>query len=580
MFLADERAILIVSQAPERLEFLSSFLADTGYRVCTARDAQEGFSVAKGERQLDLVIGDAMAPFTKIIELCRLLRADAQFYTTPILIIGSKDADGLVAFESLMAGADDYVEKPCDRLHLIAKVSRLVERKQVEDALRRAHEDLERRVKERTLALSQANAVLKEYITERQRVAIELQKVHSENARLLAAIPSILIGIDELGRIMRWNQAARNAFGLEEEAVIGRALTECGIQWDKAAIDKLLVSRDKQCPTHFSDIKFKRSDGKEGFLEITITPFKADSHEAVRYLLIGADITERRILESQLRQAQKLESIGQLAAGIAHEINTPTQYVGDNTRFLRDAFADLSRVLSAYAALLAECRDGAPKSETIAWVEAELEKGDLENLLEEIPKAIQQSLEGIERIAKIVQSMKDFAHPGATEKKAVDLNKAIESTITVARNEWKYVADMITDFDPTLPPVLCLQGEFNQVILNMIINAAHAIADKVGKDGGQKGIIKISTRRDGEWAEIRISDTGTGIPSSIQSRIFDPFFTTKEVGRGTGQGLAISHSVIVEKHGGTISFETEEGQGTTFIIRLPIGGDVEKEAAR
>jgi len=152
----------------------------------------------------------------------------------------------------------------------------------------------------------------------------------------------------------------------------------------------------------------------------------------------------------------------------------------------------------------------------------------------------------------------------------VDLNHAIENTITVAKNEWKYVAEMETDFDPALPPVPCLPGELNQVILNMIINAAHAIADVMGDGSKGKGTIRITTRRDGNWAEIRISDTGTGIPEAIRDRIFDPFFTTKEVGKGTGQGLAIARSMIVDKHGGTIDFETQEGKGTTFIIRLPL----------
>ena len=166
--------------------------------------------------------------------------------------------------------------------------------------------------------------------------------------------------------------------------------------------------------------------------------------------------------------------------------------------------------------------------------------------------------------------MKEFSHPGTKEKIAVDLAKTIQSTITVASNEWKYVAELVTEFDPALPQVSCLPGEFNQVVLNLIVNAAHAIADVVGEAGNGKGTITVSTRRDGEWAEIRIRDSGTGIPEHARAKIFDPFFTTKGVGKGTGQGLAIAHSVIVEKHGGTIHFETETGKGTTFVIRIPI----------
>ncbi len=200
-----------------------------------------------------------------------------------------------------------------------------------------------------------------------------------------------------------------------------------------------------------------------------------------------------------------------------------------------------------------------------------VEEVDLEYIRQEVPKAARQSLEGIERISRIVRAMKDFSHPGTDVKTDIDMNKAIESTITVARNEWKYVAEMVTDFDPGLPFVPCLPAEINQVVLNIIINASHAVADTLKQNGSEtKGTITISTRAMGERAEIRMGDTGTGIPENIRSKIFDPFFTTKEVGRGTGQGLAISRSVVVDKHGGTITFDSEVGKGTCFVIRLPL----------
>ncbi|MEJ2078686.1 MAG: ATP-binding protein [Acidobacteriota bacterium] len=197
-------------------------------------------------------------------------------------------------------------------------------------------------------------------------------------------------------------------------------------------------------------------------------------------------------------------------------------------------------------------------------------EADTDYLASEIPQAIEHTLEGVERVAKIVRAMKNFSHPGSEEKTPIDLNKAIENTLTVSRNEWKYHADLVADLDPALPPVPCLPGELNQVILNLVVNAAHAIADVVGDASGCKGTLAVSTRLDGAWAEIRVEDTGSGIPEHARDRIFDPFFTTKGVGKGTGQGLAISHSVIVDKHGGTIHFETETGGGTSFIVRLPL----------
>jgi two-component system, NtrC family, sensor kinase len=277
---------------------------------------------------------------------------------------------------------------------------------------------------------------------------------------------------------------------------------------------------------------------------------------------------ERQDFEIQLRQAQKLESIGQLAAGIAHEINTPTQYIGDNTRFLKESFQSLLGVLQHYQKLASAVKTPAALDAQLQALEDAIQAADLEYLLAEIPNAIEQSLEGIERVSKIVRAMKDFSHPNSTEKSLIDANHAIETTLMVARNEWKYVADLETSFDKSLPPLPCLPGEFNQVILNLVVNAAHAIGDVV-KGTENKGIIRISTACVGDSFEIRISDTGTGIPPAAQKRIFEPFFTTKEVGKGTGQGLAIARSVIVEKHDGSISFETEEGKGTTFIIRLP-----------
>jgi signal transduction histidine kinase len=199
-------------------------------------------------------------------------------------------------------------------------------------------------------------------------------------------------------------------------------------------------------------------------------------------------------------------------------------------------------------------------------------------LKEEIPKALSQALSGVQRVARIVQAMKDFSHPGTESKTPIDLNRAIESTLTVCRNEWKYVAELETDLDASLPAVSCLPGEFNQVILNIVVNAAHAIADQA-KDG-EKGVIRVTTRRVNDRVEIRISDTGTGIPESARGRVFDPFFTTKEVGKGTGQGLAIARSVVVDKHQGEIFFETEMGKGTTFIIRLPIEDNRSHQTAK
>jgi signal transduction histidine kinase len=278
---------------------------------------------------------------------------------------------------------------------------------------------------------------------------------------------------------------------------------------------------------------------------------------------------EARMMEVQLRQSQKLEAIGQLAAGVAHEINTPAQYVGDNTRFLQDSFTQIEQMFSGHKRLIAAAKGGTLTPEIAAAAEEALAAGDLEYLFTQIPAAITETLEGVDRVTKIVRAMKEFSHPGGAEKSAADINHAIETTVAVAHNEWKYVADVELQLSPDVPAIPCFIGEFNQCILNLLVNAAHAINDVVQKNPGTKGRITVCTRVDGPDVEIRVADTGTGIPESARPHIFEPFFTTKGVGKGTGQGLSIVYGTVVKRHGGTVRFETETGKGTSFILRLP-----------
>ena len=276
------------------------------------------------------------------------------------------------------------------------------------------------------------------------------------------------------------------------------------------------------------------------------------------------EMDDRVRIERELRLAQKLESVGQLAAGIAHEINTPIQFIGDNLRFVADTLAQLEPVYLAMETLLKAVPE---RPEAQALAEA-VDTADLAYARDEIPKAVAQGLEGVDRVATLVRALKEFSHPDSAESAPTDLNQAINTTLIIARNEYKYVADLVTELDPQLPPTRCNVGEFNQVVLNLIVNAAHTIGD-IAKERG-RGTITISSRREGAWSEIRIQDTGAGIPEAIRERIFDPFFTTKPVGKGTGQGLYLARQIIVERHHGTLTFDSILGQGTTFIIRLPL----------
>jgi PAS domain S-box-containing protein len=319
-------------------------------------------------------------------------------------------------------------------------------------------------------------------------------------------------------------------------------------------------------------------DGRVTWCSTSKVPFRDEQGNIIGTFGISRDITrrkeaerERQQMEIQLRHTQKLESIGALAAGIAHEINTPTQYIGDNATFLGSELPAILACMQAQRQFLLDRQAGLATPDQETELLNQIETLDLDYLAEELPKAMQQTLDGVARVAGIVGAMKVFSHPGREGKSQVDLNKSIQSTIVVSRNEWKYVATLATDLDPALPLVPCLQGEINQAILNLVVNAAHAITDALGSpSSGKMGIIRIATRQVGKDVEITISDTGTGMTESVRERIFEPFFTTKPVGKGTGQGLAIVHSVVVEKHGGRITVDTQVGQGTTFHLFLPL----------
>ena len=407
-------------------------------------------------------------------------------------------------------------------------------------------------------------------ITERRKAEAALDHL----AAIVESCDVAIISVELTGVILSWNAAAERMYGYSWAEVKGRPVS---IFWPPERLQELAGILETlaagQRIQHAETLRVRKDGGTFPVLT-TYSPIRDRTGRVVAACSLSVDITERKLLERQLAQAQKLESIGQLASGIAHEINTPIQYVGDNIRFLKDSFARLEPLFDGYERLLASVRAAWPDGPFVEELETLAKASRADYLRTEIPRSLEDSLEGTGRVAEIVRAMKEFSHPGAVEKVPLDINRAIESTVLVSRNEWKYVADLHTELEADLPPVVCVPGEFNQVVLNLIVNAAHSVADVV-RDKGQKGSIVVSTHHDGGWAEVRVKDSGTGIPEEIQANIFNPFFTTKGVGKGTGQGLAIAYGVIVRKHGGTISFDTAMGAGSTFKIRLPIDGTAE-----
>lgn len=425
-----------------------------------------------------------------------------------------------------------------------------------------AYDIMEKRIEERTQELADANRKLKEESAGKAQLIRDLETIQN-------SISAILIAVDDNGLVARWSIAAEKAFGITYSDTIGKVFQDLPLSWDwdivRACIGKCVSTRN---PSRASNVRFVDPAGRKSVLMLTASALNADrGHEG--YLLLGEDVTEIITLEAQLSQAAKMEAIGQLAAGIAHEINTPTQYVSDSATFIREVYRDISTIIDAAEGL---CAVGGPlPPEAMQKLCETLRDMDLEFIRRELPPTFRRIETGIEKISSIVKAMNKFAYYGNDEKRMTDINDLLDNALTISQNEWKYVANLTKNFDSSIGEIMCSPGDISQVFLNIVINAAHAIEERV-MGNPDKGTITVSTHRSGPYAEIRISDTGAGIPEHLKDRIFNLFFTTKTIGKGTGQGLAIAYDTIVTKHGGEITFESRPGHGTTFIIRLPHAG--------
>lgn len=391
--------------------------------------------------------------------------------------------------------------------------------------------------------------------------------------------------------IVYCNKRVADEHGYRRDELIGKSVAAL-TQWvgHEAGYVSDVNAELRAGRTFHFESEAKRRDGSKFWLGVSIRPIFDASGRVTHSVSVGADISAKReenfkkqelqdklveemkerarvVIELQL--AQKLESVGRLAAGVAHEINTPIQYVGDGVYFLRSAYEDLNGLLDSWRSAVDALPEGPAHDALRGEFAGSWKKYDVDFLRAEIPKAFERTTDGVERVTNIVKAMKEFAHPDTNEQSPADLNHAIEMTLLVASNEYKYLAKIDTEF-AELPLVVCNVGELNQVFLNLIVNAAHAIHD-AGRDSST-GEIKISTAVDGDAVLIRVRDNGCGIPADNLSKLYDPFFTTKEVGRGTGQGLAITHSIVVDKHGGQIGVSSTAGEGTEFTLQLPIAG--------
>jgi PAS domain S-box-containing protein len=414
-------------------------------------------------------------------------------------------------------------------------------------------------------ALIRISAALEAADSQRQDLATALAHERTLLRTMIDLIPAFIYAKDVGSRFIAMNTALARNMGTVAADAIGKT----DFDFFAPELAKKFYSDEQallKSGAAIIDLEEPGFDAVTGMARTVCTskvPLRDENGEVIGIIGVGFDITERKLAEQRLAAGEHLESIGRLAAGVAHEINTPIQYLNDSVYFIREAMQDLL----AHNAKLAAALPQPPE-----------EDEDIEDLRRELPPALDRVVDGLARIAEIVRSMKEFSHVDQREMSRVDLNRAINSTLIIARSEYKYVAEVQTDF-ADLPLVTCHGGQINQVVLNLVVNAAHAIGDKNKASGSpEKGLITVTSRIEDGFAVISISDTGGGIPEAIRKRIFEPFFTTKEVGRGTGQGLSIAHNVI-KAHGGKLDFHTEIGKGTTFNVRLPLGDADSSEAA-
>ncbi|MCC6436626.1 MAG: PAS domain-containing protein [Acidimicrobiales bacterium] len=427
-----------------------------------------------------------------------------------------------------------------------------------------AADEVERRVEQRTQELAREL----ELSRERARRYRDEVEEHAVLRAILEAAPVAIFWTDRDGGYLGSNSAFLKVAGVVDgDGIVGRRDTDvfaAAVGPDAEQRRAIVGGAATQLSV---ETKVAVGDAVPRPYMLTVAPL-SDEREVIGVLGVLADLTDLRQLEAQLSQAQRLEAIGALAAGIAHEINTPLQYISSHLTFVQKAQERLRHTFDE----LAELEGSLPEAALERWREIR-RRQRIDHILDNMPLAVGEALEGVETVSRIVRAMKEFAHPGNEQKAPTDLNRAIAATLVVCRNEYKYVAEVTTDFDDRLPKVAALEGELKQVLLNIIVNAAHAVADRIAGDGTERGSISVTTRYESapNRAVISITDDGIGMSPQIRARIFDPFFTTKEVGRGSGQGLALAHQSIVVRHNGQIIVDSVPGEGSTFTIRLPIG---------
>jgi two-component system NtrC family sensor kinase len=597
---AKARRILVVDDTTANLHLLTRLLTEHGYLVHPASDAELALDFVRTTVP-DLILLDIRMPGMDGFEVCRRLKADERTRSVPIVLVSVLEDEG-AKVRGFREGAVDYITKPFQPEEVLARVDTHVR-------IRDLTERLELKVSERTQELLEANERLQQEIVERRQAEEtlreseeRLRRQHSTLRSIIDSAEAPIFSLDRQYRYTSFNQGhaavMRAHFGADIE--LGHSLLEyVDVPLDRKTAEANL-ERALAGETLIEEAYSGAEPHARSYFQVSHSPIRTESGEVIGVTVLAQDITERKRVEDEIRELnrnlerrvrdrtrqleastqerdrafrelqmaharilhqEKMAAIGQLATGIAHEINTPAQYLSDNLAFLERALPQAVAALSSYRELRASLADGSTEG---------LADADMAYFIDEVPRALRESRVGVQCIARIISAMRDFAHRGSDQPERADLSRLISNAAEMSRNEWSAVGELDVSIGPGASTLVCLPDRLSQVILNLLVNAAHAIAD-AGRPPGA-GRMKVSTRLDGDWLEILVEDNGCGIPAEDRHRIFEPFFTTKPAGRGTGQGLAIAHDIVVGVHQGHLRVDSEPGAGTTFTIRLPAQG--------
>jgi two-component system, NtrC family, sensor kinase len=502
------------------------------YRLTSAKNI---FEAKKFVKEADIILTNLSLPDGSGVEFLK----DRNIYDNVPVIVLESFVDQETVVKLIKSGVMDYVNKSTEAFETLP-------------------EKIEKYIELRDLRMDRKK-------TSDQQNKLSTAISHSSEAIVITDIK---------GNIEFVNPAFEKVTGYSSEEVLGKnpSMFKSG-QHDKKFYENLwrTILSGKPWKGHFID---RRKDGSVYEEDASISPVFGDGGKIINFVALKRDVSDRINIENQLRHAQKMEGIGTLAAGIAHEINTPLQYLHDNTLFIKDSLSSIFKAFDEAKKIVGSCNMENPAEieKKFTRMKEIFNNENLNYLTTEIPAAIGENENGIQIVRKIVMAMKNFSHPGMKTMQKADINEAIRSTITITKNVWKYSAEIETGFAEKLPEVTCHIADINQVFLNMITNSCDAIAEKNEKNGNSDtpGKIKVRTYCDEDFVHIEITDDGNGIPQAVIDKIFQPFFTTKQVGKGTGQGLALSYDIIVNKHNGKISVESEPGEGTKFTVSLPI----------